>query len=42
MVKRGTYAGPMDSLTRERLVEHFHPHNRRLEQLLGLEVGWDR
>ena len=25
----------------ERLVEHFRPHNRSLEQLLGLEVGWD-
>jgi len=41
MVKRGTYAGQMDSLTRERLVEHFRPHNRRLEQLLGLALGWD-
>jgi hypothetical protein len=42
LVKRGTYPSPMSSATRERLVEHFRPHNRRLEQLLGRDVGWDR
>jgi hypothetical protein len=42
LVKRGTYPSPMSSATRQRLVEHFRPHNRRLEELLGLDVGWDR
>ncbi len=42
LVVRGTYASPMNDSTRAQLVEHFRPHNRRLEQLLGREVGWDR
>jgi len=31
----------MDPTTRERLREHFAPHNRRLHELLGVELGWD-
>lgn len=31
----------MDPETRERLEEHFRPHNRRLYELLGRDLGWD-
>ena len=31
----------MDPGLRARLVEHFLPHNRRLEELLGTGFGWD-
>jgi hypothetical protein len=31
----------MSPATRARLVEFFRPHNRRLEALLGRELGWD-
>ncbi|NJD31329.1 MAG: sulfotransferase domain-containing protein, partial [Gammaproteobacteria bacterium] len=30
----------MKAATAERLREHFAPHNRRLEQLLGVPFGW--
>lgn len=30
----------LDPATRRRLVEHFEPHNQRLEDLLGRELGW--
>jgi sulfotransferase family protein len=33
--------GSMDPATRERLVEHFRPHNRRLEDLLRRGMRWD-
>lgn len=34
---------PMKRATRERLVEYFRPHNRRLEALLGRDLeAWDR
>jgi hypothetical protein len=34
-------SGAMDPGLRARLVDHFRPHNRRLEGLLGRELGWD-
>jgi hypothetical protein len=33
---------PMARATRERLARIFEPHNRRLEELLGLELRWTR
>lgn len=30
----------LDAPTRRRLAEHFRPYNRRLEELLGRELGW--
>lgn len=38
----GSYTSRMEPATRERLVEYFRPHNRRLEELLGREMDWDR
>ena len=32
----------MTDATRAVLVEHFAPWNRRLEQQLARELGWDR
>jgi Sulfotransferase domain len=34
------YSG-LDPATRERLVEYFAPHNRKLRELLGTDFGWD-
>ena len=36
---RRDYA-PMDQATRTHLVNFFEPHNRRLYDLLGLDLGW--
>ncbi|REJ66496.1 MAG: hypothetical protein DWQ31_14520 [Planctomycetota bacterium] len=33
---------PMNPATRNRLIEHYRPHNARLYQLLGEEFAWDR
>jgi hypothetical protein len=33
---------PMPVVLRERLVEYFRPHNERLYDLLGRDLGWDR
>ena len=35
-------SGWLDPATRARLVEHFRPHNARLAELLGYDLGWDR
>jgi hypothetical protein len=34
-------SGEMAPATRERLVEYFRPHNRRLYEFLGRDFGWD-
>lgn len=31
----------MDALLRQQLLAHFEPHNRRLEDYLGVTFGWD-
>ena len=33
---------PMEPALRERLLEHFRPHNERLAELLGRGMGWDQ
>jgi hypothetical protein len=33
---------PMEAATRERLVAYFEPHNRRLYEFLGIDLGWER
>jgi hypothetical protein len=33
---------PMPAVLRERLVEYFRPHNERLYELLGSDLGWSR
>lgn len=33
---------PIDPATAARLREHYAPHNRELEELLGRELGWPR
>jgi hypothetical protein len=38
---QGNYE-PMDPSVRQRLVEYFRPHNRRLAEFLGIEFEWDR
>lgn len=38
----GRYRDQMKAETRARLVEYFRPHNARLSQLLGQDMGWDR
>jgi Sulfotransferase domain len=37
---RGTYTENMDPATRRRLEEYFEPHNRRLYEYLGADLGW--
>ena len=36
------YSSKMDPATRKRLIEYFEPHNARLYELLGVNLGWDR
>jgi hypothetical protein len=36
----GRYEGEMDPQTRRRLEEYFEPHNRRLYDYLGVDLGW--
>jgi hypothetical protein len=36
----GAYEGGMDPATRRRLEEYFEPHNRRLYDYLGVDLGW--
>lgn len=33
---------PIEPKMRQRLVEYFKPHNRRLYDFLGRDLGWDR
>jgi hypothetical protein len=37
---RGTYTEDMDPGIRRRLEEYFEPHNRRLYEFLGADIGW--
>ena len=32
----------METTTRERLIDYFKPHNQRLYEFLGADLGWDR
>jgi hypothetical protein len=34
-------SGSINPSTRQRLVEYFRPHNQRLYELLGRDLGWD-
>ena len=36
----GDYERGMDPATRGRLEEYFEPHNRRLYEFLGKDLGW--
>lgn len=36
----GVYS-PMGEATRKRLADYFEPHNRRLEDFLGMSMGWE-
>ena len=38
--KGGKYNQKMDPATRRRLEEYFEPHNRRLYEFLGRDLGW--
>lgn len=40
--KSGRYSDGMGPDTRRLLVEHFRPHNARLQDLLGMRLEWDR
>jgi sulfotransferase family protein len=40
--KSGSYSDGMSPDTRKLLIEHFRPHNARLEDLLGMRLDWDR
>jgi Sulfotransferase domain len=37
---KGTYEEGMDPATRRRLEEYFEPHNKRLYEYLGTDLGW--
>jgi Sulfotransferase domain len=37
-----TYSSKMDPAMRKRLIEYFEPHNARLYDFLGVNLGWDR
>jgi hypothetical protein len=37
---KGNYKQKMDPVTRRRLEEYFEPHNRRLYEYLGVDLGW--
>lgn len=32
---------PMDEETRQKLIDYYRPHNRRLAEFLGRDFGWD-
>ncbi len=36
-----TYTSKLDAAMRTRLVEYFKPHNARLYEFLGVDLGWD-
>jgi hypothetical protein len=38
--KNKLYEQKMDPATRRRLEEYFEPHNRRLYDYLGVDLGW--
>jgi hypothetical protein len=40
--KAGIYQNGLAPATRSRLIEYFRPHNRRLAELLGVSLDWDR
>jgi hypothetical protein len=35
-------APKMETTTRKRLIKYFEPHNQRLYEFLGVNLGWDR
>lgn len=37
---KGLYKQEMDQATRRRLEEYFEPHNHRLYEYLGVDLGW--
>ena len=37
---KGRYEGGMDPATRLRLEQYFEPHNKRLYEYLGVDLGW--
>jgi hypothetical protein len=37
---KGGYEEGMDPATRRRLEEYFEPHNKRLYDYLGVDLGW--
>jgi hypothetical protein len=37
---KGEYDRELDPATRQRLEEYFEPHNRRLYEYLGVDLGW--
>ncbi len=37
---KGRKYPPMDPALRERLKKYFEPHNRRLYEYLGADLGW--
>jgi hypothetical protein len=36
----GSYDGETNPVTRRRLEEYFEPHNQRLYDFLGVDLGW--
>ncbi len=40
ILRKGEYERPMDPETRRRLEEYFKPHNQRLYDYLGRDLGW--
>jgi hypothetical protein len=38
----GGYITKISAATRKDLVEYFAPHNQRLYEYLGIELGWDK
>jgi hypothetical protein len=41
-IYNGHSYAPMAAATRQRLVEYFKPHNRRLYEYVGMDFDWDR
>jgi Sulfotransferase domain len=37
-----TYSSKIDPVVRARLIEYFEPHNGRLYEYLGIDLGWDK
>jgi hypothetical protein len=36
----GSYEGETNPVTRRRVEEYFEPHNQRLYDFLGVDLGW--
>ncbi|MDF2713886.1 MAG: (Heparan sulfate)-glucosamine N-sulfotransferase [Paenibacillus sp.] len=42
IINKGKYKRDITKESSNKLIEYFRPHNQRLYQMLGVDLGWDR